>query len=191
MRLTPPARLTALAVLSVLSLLAWSGSAAAPAGATIPATAGTAHRLALGDSVMLGAASRLRSRGYAVNAVESRQVYDGVDALRRLRAAGRLPGLLVVGLGTNGTFTRSECQQIHRITGSRRAVYLLTVRAPRPWSRGNNRVIHGCAARYANTSLIDWRRASASHPGWFYSDGIHLTPRGARAYAHLVARRVG
>lgn len=176
------------------------GAIAGPAAAATPRAASLApaaessriaSRLALGDSVMLGAASRLRHRGYSVNAVESRQVYDGIDVLRRLHTQGRLPGLLVVGLGTNGTFSRSECRQIHTVAGPARHVYLVTVRAPRSWTPGNNRVIHRCAAKYANTSLIDWARASRPHPGWFYSDGIHLTPAGARGYTRVVNRSVG
>jgi hypothetical protein len=34
--------------------------------------------------------------------------------------------------------------------------------------------------------LVDWYAASADHPEYFW-DGIHLTPRGARAYADLIA----
>ena len=34
--------------------------------------------------------------------------------------------------------------------------------------------------------VIDWVRQSAGHSDWFYSDGLHLTPKGARAMARLV-----
>jgi hypothetical protein len=183
MRLPPTTRLL---VAAAALLVCWSGGTAAALGSPRPGS-----RLALGDSVMLGAASRLRHHGYAVNAAESRQVYDGIDVLQRLRASGRLPGTLVVHLGTNGTFSRSECRQIHRLVGKARHVHLVNDRAPRSWVRGNNRVIAWCTARFSNTSLIDWHRASAGHGRWFYADGIHLTPAGARAYTRLVNRSVG
>ncbi len=41
--------------------------------------------------------------------------------------------------------------------------------------------------RYPNKAvLVDWYAASAGHPEYFW-DGIHLTPRGARAYTDLIA----
>jgi len=147
-------------------------------------------RYALGDSVMLGAATRLHHGGYAVNAVESRQVADGVAVLRRLRADGRLPGVVVVGLGTNGTFSSLQCRAMHRIVGPYRHLFVVTGHAPRPWVQHNNYVIRNCARQYSNTVLIDWARTSVSHPSWFYSDRIHLTPRGAYWYTRLVTRTV-
>jgi hypothetical protein len=50
--------------------------------------------------------------------------------------------------------------------------------------------MHWCARRFGNTVVIDWHGRSAGHSSYFYSDGIHLTPRGARAYAHLIGRAV-
>ena len=39
---------------------------------------------------------------------------------------------------------------------------------------------------YPNAVLADWRAASVDHPEYFVSDGIHLTPAGARAYAQVI-----
>jgi hypothetical protein len=59
---------------------------ATPALAAIPP-----GRLAIGDSVMLGAREELRARGMRVNAVVSRQFRDAVPLVEQLKAAGTLP----------------------------------------------------------------------------------------------------
>ena len=38
----------------------------------------------------------------------------------------------------------------------------------------------------ADVKVVDWHDISASHPNWFYPDGIHLTPDGAAGYTQLV-----
>ena len=42
------------------------------------------------------------------------------------------------------------------------------------------------AERHPNAVLVDWYAASKDHPEYFVSDGIHLTAKGARAYAKLI-----
>jgi hypothetical protein len=43
--------------------------------------------------------------------------------------------------------------------------------------------------QYPNAVLIDWHTFGGSHPEFFYGDGIHLKPDGARAYATLIAQQ--
>ena len=51
----------------------------------------------------------------------------------------------------------------------------------------NNEVLAEGVARHPDkVVLVDWHAASAGHPEYFV-DGLHLTPRGARAYAGLIA----
>ncbi|MGC8488302.1 MAG: hypothetical protein ACP5QO_08825 [Clostridia bacterium] len=49
-----------------------------------------------------------------------------------------------------------------------------------------NQTISQVAARFPHASRIDWYDASANQNGWFYPDGVHLNPTGARAYATLI-----
>lgn len=147
-------------------------------------------RYALGDSVMLGSASLLKTRGFAVNAKASRQVDDGVTILKAKQRNGALGKQVVVHLGTNGTFSSSQCHAMHRIVGKARNLYIATVKVPRSWERGNNRVVTRCAKRYKNVFLIDWRKYVRHHNGLIESDGYHLTPKGARRYASLVDETV-
>jgi len=147
-------------------------------------------RFALGDSVMRGAQSNLRNRGFRVNASGSRQVSEGLAALRAQRKRGQLPKNVVVHLGTNGTFTASQCAAMHRTVGGKRRLFVLTIKVPRSWTAPNNRVLTRCARKFGNTHLIDWRKFAVNHRWATYDDGYHLTPRGAVAYANLIDRNV-
>jgi len=158
---------------------------------TAPAQAApTGDRLAIGDSVMLGAAPQLSSRGFRVDATESRQSYSG-PALLRAKGA-RLPGAVVVHLGTNGSFPLDVCRRIVRSAGPDRQVFLVTVHVPRSWQDANNAVIAKCDRSFApgRVTVIDWNAAASRNRSWLYSDGIHLTPSGARGFARLIDRAV-
>jgi len=144
---------------------------------------------ALGDSVMLGAAEALPGvlGTVEVDAAIARQTAQGIAVLRDWEASGSLGPILVVQLGNNGTITAGQFDQVMAIAGSRRVVWV-NVRVDRPWEEGNNAVIAAGVARYGNARLADWHAESANADGWFIADGIHLTWRGAEAYAAVIAR---
>ncbi len=158
-----------------------------------PAVAIPAGRFAIGDSVMLGAKPNLRQRGIVVDAVVSRQFADAVRIVKQKAAAGTLRRKVIVHLGTNGILIQpSQCDTIAKRAGKQRHVYLMTVTGPTKYPnirKAQNTRLRACAARHANTSLLGWYAYSRGHGGWFYSDGMHLTPAGRRAYAAFVDSR--
>lgn len=159
-----------------------TGAGAGPAHA-----AGASERYALGDSVMLGARSDLKELGFGtVDATESRQAYAG-PALLRKRGA-RLPKNVVVHLGTNGTLPLDVCKSMVKAVGPDRRLFFVTIHVPRSWKASNNKVIRACDGSFAadRVHVIDWDRAASSHPRWLYSDGTHLRPAGAAAFAELI-----
>ena len=44
--------------------------------------------------------------------------------------------------------------------------------------------------RASGAVVADWNAYSAERPGWFLSDGLHLTGAGKRAYNNLLRRAV-
>ena len=144
-------------------------------------------RLAIGDSVMLGAKGELVARGFRVNAIVSRQFRDAVPLVERLKAGGRLRRKVVIHLGTNGILIdAADCNRISEIAGPNRTVYLVTLKIPRWYRSLQNRQLAACAERRANTRLINWYLFSRDHPSWFAADGFHLTPVGQAKYASLI-----
>lgn len=161
--------------------------------AATPATAGSirAGRLGIGDSVMLGAKQELRARGFSiVDAVVSRQFYRAPALVRYWRRRGRLPKDVVIHLGNNGTVGLSDCYHAVRAAG-RRNVFLVNLKVPRSWRVEDNHRLRRCAKRFPNAHLIDWYRHSHDRPGWFASDGYHLSGRGRIAYARFIKREIG
>jgi len=61
---------------------------------------------------------------------------------------------------------------------------------PRSWRVEDNHRLRRCAKRFPNAHLIDWYRHSHDRPGWFASDGYHLSGRGRIAYATFIKREI-
>ena len=150
------------------------------------AHAADADAYAVGDSVMLGAKWALQRQGVTVDAKVSRQARVGAGLLKG--QGQRLPHNVVIHLGTNGPMDLADCRAMVAQAGPSRVVFLVTVHAKRRWVQANNATIQRCAAGFpGRVHVIDWNWAASHHPGWLYSDGIHLRPAGARAFAHLIA----
>jgi peptidoglycan/LPS O-acetylase OafA/YrhL len=146
---------------------------------------------AVGDSVMLGAVEALRSdipNLTTIDARGSRQIPEAIAVLRQLRASGKLGKVVIVHMGDNGVVTDQDFDEMMRVLSDVRKVLVVNTTVPdgHQWVP-NNKVLADGVARYPKKAvLVDWYAASAGHPEYFW-DGLHLTPRGARAYAGLIA----
>ena len=144
---------------------------------------------AIGDSVMLGASRQLV---YVIGAVDvdatvGRQAWNGVALVRDLAAQGGLGDVVVISLGSNGSITAKEFDQIMEAMAGVKLVVFVNVRVPKPWEASNNKVIEQGVAAYPNAILVDWYGATEGHPEVFGNDGVHLTGTGVRLFAGLVA----
>ena len=147
---------------------------------------------AIGDSVMLGAASALEAQiqGIEVDAAISRQTSVAIDMLRARASAGDLGDVVIVHMGNNGTFTSAQFDAMMDVLGSVQRVVFVNVKVPRAWEGTNDAVLADGVLRYTNAVLVDWRGASVEHPDFFWDDGIHLRPTGAAAYAAMIAANI-
>ena len=127
---------------------------------------------AVGDSVLAMAIPDLAAKGFAVDAVKSRQFRAMVDIVVSQRDAGTLGNTVVVQGGTNGPIAESDLRRLFEATTDRR-VYLLNMRAPVTWEALNNELLPRIAAEYPHVQIIDWYSISGEHPDWLYSDAIH------------------
>jgi lysophospholipase L1-like esterase len=160
-----------------------------PTPAVVPGAAPVtvAGVFAVGDSVMLGAASQLRAKGIVVDAAQNRQWNSGIALLRMHAVSGTLPRVVVVHLGNNGAISPAQLDTMLRLLAGRRVV-LVNAHEQRSWQRQVNDTLREGVARWPGTALLDWDAAGAARPEWFWGDGIHLRPQGAQAYADLVAK---
>jgi peptidoglycan/LPS O-acetylase OafA/YrhL len=166
---------------------------APPAPTPAPGAVPTVRVTAIGDSVMLGAATTLAPAigNIEVDAEVGRQVSTAIDILKAYRDAGRLGDVVVVHMGNNGTFSAGQFDEMMQVLANVRRVVFVNLKEPRDWEGPNNTVIAQGVARYPNTVLVDWHTASVDRPDFFWDDAIHLRPEGAQYYAQLIAAFVG
>jgi peptidoglycan/LPS O-acetylase OafA/YrhL len=159
------------------------------AGSSAQSPTGTVT--AVGDSAMLGAVDALQRKVPNLDVIDargSRQAPEAIRVLRQLRASGKLGDVVIVHIGNNGFFAAEQFDEMMRVLSGARKVLVVNVTVPdgKSWVPNNEMLADG-VRRYPNRAvLVDWYAASAGHPEYFW-DGIHLTPRGARAYADLIA----
>jgi hypothetical protein len=179
----PPAPLTQLGVVSSLDGLQ---------PLAVPPNVSGFPLVALGDSVMLGAAEELQARGFQVDAQQSRQMKVFVPAMQALRDSGTFGSVVVVHLGTNGGFSQETLDAMLATVADVPVVLLLTGKADRGWIAGNNEALRAVPATHPNVTVVDWEVLAASCEGrCFYDDGIHLTQSGQYFYADVIARVLG
>ncbi len=163
-----------------------------PVATTAASYASAPTVTAVGDSVMLGAATDLVNDvpNLDLDAKVGLQVSDAIQILQARRDAGRLHQVVVLDIGNNGPMTSDEFDQVMKVIGSDRHVIFLNLRVPRSWEGPNNDVLAMGVKRYPNASLLDWHGATVEHPELFWDDGIHLRPVGSRYYAMLVEQKI-
>ncbi len=155
----------------------------------IPPTVAGFPLVALGDSVMLGAAEELQARGFQVDAQQSRQMNAFVPTMQTLKDNGTYGSVVVVHLGTNGGFSQETLDAMLATVADVPVVLLLTGRADRGWIAGNNDKLRAVPATHPNVTVVDWEVLSATCEGrCFYDDGIHLTQSGQDFYADIIGR---
>ncbi|MGA0034674.1 MAG: acyltransferase family protein [Ilumatobacteraceae bacterium] len=148
--------------------------------------------LAIGDSVMLGAAGVLRERGYTVNAEKSRQLKGTLEFLQQLKDAGTFGDVLVVHLGTNGPIAQADLNTFMEIVIDVPLVVMLNVRGELAWRNSNNELLASIDAEDNNIVVVDWLSESKNCSGsCFGDDGIHLLGDGQVFYANVIRNITG
>jgi len=156
---------------------------------TPPPPPAGANVMAVGDSVMLGAAQTLARvyPGLNVNAAVSRQFGTVADVVGQLHAAGYGRDVTIIHTGTNGTIDANRYVQMMQGLADVRCVVVLNLKVPRRWEAANNNVLAVHTPQFPNATLIDWHGEGLAHGDWFYQDGIHLNATGRNAYVQLIA----
>ncbi|HVX23524.1 MAG TPA: acyltransferase family protein [Acidimicrobiales bacterium] len=146
--------------------------------------------LAIGDSIMIDVKTDLQAAlpGINIDAYVGQQLVQALDDVPTLKADGDVGNRLVLELGTNGPFTATQLKTLLNQMGPPEKIVLINTRVPRPWQTTVNNTIDAVARTYPNATVLNWYAASAGHPTWFYTDGIHLNPTGAKQLATLIVQ---
>ncbi|MEW9183466.1 acyltransferase family protein [Bacillus mycoides] len=147
---------------------------------------------AVGDSIMIDIAPYLKNifPNIKIDAKIGRQLSQAIPAVEQLKNEEDLGDYVIIGLGTNGAFTKEQLVSLIKVIGNERKIVLINTRVPRPWESLVNEKLKEVASEYQNVMLIDWYSASDGNKAYFAPDGVHLTKTGAEAYASLVAKEI-
>lgn len=146
---------------------------------------------AVGDSVLLSAAPDFQAtfKQSLIDAEIGRQLVDSEEVFKKLSQENKLGDVVVVSLGTNGSFSSKDIDVIMSYLKDRQ-VYFVNTMVERPWQKTVNDELIQTAKRYRNAHVIDWKSYSANHPEWFDVDNVHLVPEGAQAFSTLIAKEI-
>jgi peptidoglycan/LPS O-acetylase OafA/YrhL len=153
-----------------------------------PKPVGGDQIVAIGDSVMLGAAASLYEAfpGIYIDADESRSIYVAPDILRALQASGKLRSVLVLALGTNGPIDRDVLDEIRDIIGPEREMVVVNVQAPRNWTAGVNSELSSFALYYRDVELANWHDAIQPSLNVLAGDQIHFGSAGGVIFSATI-----
>jgi peptidoglycan/LPS O-acetylase OafA/YrhL len=184
---------TVLASTTSSTVVGSTTSTLAMSAAAVPsAVSAGSDVIAIGDSVLLGARTAVRTAlpGITMNAEVGRQFSTLGWLIPTLAQTGGLRSTVIIHLGTNGPPTDAQLKKaLDALIGVPRVV-LVTTHADRSWEEVTNQRIRNAAMGRSNVVLADWYAIAAGHPEWFVQDGIHLSVDGANAYANLLASSI-
>ena len=148
--------------------------------------------LAIGDSVMLGAANILTERGITVDALKSRPFRQALEIANYVKSIGRLGEFVIIHLGTNGPVDQETLDEIMVPLKDVDLVLMITAHVPtRSWQMSNNELIRAMPNAYGNVKVLDWFQIAEDHPEYLYGDKVHLNNEGQKVYADLIMQAIG
>ncbi|OJG67955.1 acyltransferase [Enterococcus moraviensis] len=148
---------------------------------------------AFGDSVILDAAAGLQEifPKMIVDGEVGRQLYTSTPLIQKLDKDKLLKNNVLVGLGTNGSFTEAQFDEFMAAIGPKRTVYWINVRVPtRRWQNEVNDMLNAMKKKYKNLVVIDWYGYSNDHEEWFYEDRVHPNVDGQVKYSSFIAKQL-
>ncbi|MGE8207309.1 acyltransferase family protein [Heyndrickxia sp. NPDC080065] len=147
---------------------------------------------AIGDSILVDVAPYIQEHfpHIVIDGKIGRQLYGSEDVIENLKAQGKLGEIVIVELGTNGAFSKKQMEAVLSSIGKNRKVFLINTRFPDPWEGNVNDLLRTTASNHSNVTLIDWYSESAGHNEYFYNDGTHPNPTGAKVYTSLIKRAI-
>jgi len=156
-------------------------------------TMGQTDLTAVGDSVLLDVSNDLQQviPGTVVQGKVGRQVTDVPGIINGLKAQGQLAHNVLVNIGTNGTITDAQANQVIQAIGSDHQVFWVTAHVPtRSWQNQVNSQINKTAKKHHNVHVIDWYQAALNQSSWFGDDNVHPNKIGNRHLTALIAERI-
>lgn len=146
----------------------------------------------IGDSVVLGARSAIKDAvpGTEIDAAVSRFPGGFIGRIKKLSRQDQLASTVAIHPGTNGVMPEGMLRDLLDQLTDYPRVILITSSMPRSWEKPNNATIEKVAPDYPNVIVADWKSESRNQSDFFTSDKVHLTKKGAQAFAALIVDKL-
>ncbi len=154
---------------------------------------GNTSLTAIGDSVLLDVSADLQQviPGTVVQGKVGRQVTDVPAIISSLKQQGQLAHNVLLNIGTNGTVTNAQAEQLVSMIGKDHQIFWVTAHVPtQSWQNQVNAQIKKTAKKHANVHVVDWHAKAENQSGWFAADNVHPNPTGNRILTSLIANQI-
>lgn len=163
----------------------------------VPLTEAEVHKAsqmkvtAIGDSVLLDAAPELQKYipEIQVDAEIGRQLKDSIKIVQNKAKKKELASTVIIALGTNGSFSDDELNQMLQALKGHQ-VYLINTVVPKVWQNDVNTSLAKAAKENKNVHLINWYKLAHGKDDWFFNDGTHMNDKGAVIYANYIVKEL-
>lgn len=146
------------------------------------------YPLLIGDSVP-AALSLTESFPMSLNdSVIGRWTWQATNVLQEYANQGALSNVVVIACFSNHQMNPDDLDNMYKITGPDRQLFLVNSCCPFDYCAINNSQILDFARKYENVHIIDWFGAAMNIPDkYFYDDKVHINGAGRALYTHLLA----
>ncbi|RRD40679.1 acetyltransferase [Leptotrichia sp. OH3620_COT-345] len=147
--------------------------------------------LFIGDSVLEMAKPVLEKKypNSVISVKVGRQFSELPGLLNEFKSKGELDRIVVIALGTNGSFSKEDISKVMEILYDKE-IYLVNSVVARPWEKSVNKIIGNAGRTYKNIKVIDWYSYAKGKRNYFYKDGVHPKPEAVKKYVELVYKKV-
>jgi len=147
--------------------------------------------LAIGDSVMVGARSRLEQVGIEVDAEVGRLAHTAISILREDRARnGPRDTVIIHAVGTSFLDARGFQKLLAAAEGVRHLIVLTRQFPPREpllsYERDTNRMLREEVGKHDWVTLVDWNQITDGREDEVSWDGTHLNALGRQLYTDSI-----
>ena len=151
-----------------------------------------ASPIAIGDSIMLGAARQLTDAGFVVDAAINRDFSAGYAILDQLKKLDKIPNLVVVDLTNNTDVSMQSLIGFMDAFSADSKIAIVRGWVPlMPYHAGNRKNLDELMVRYPKLIVVDWMNIARENKQFLLSDGVHLNEEGQKVYADLIMQAVG
>lgn len=148
--------------------------------------------LLIGDSVSLMTSDNFNMTfpGGHIDSVVNRRIGDASLIYNYYASYSLVGDVIVFSLGTNGSVTDSQFDELMKTVGDKKRVFFVNTRSPQDWMNATNDALRRGCERYENAHLIDWFSYTQNRNDLFDGDGTHLKYQKAPEFVGLVKQTI-